>query len=284
VTAYDSATVRAYDSATVRAYDSATVTASDSATVTAYGSATVTAYDSATVTASDSATVTAYGSATVTASDSATVTAYDSATVTASDSATVTAYGSATVRAYDSATVRAYDSATVRAYDSATVRAYGSATVRAYGSATVTASKYVAVHLHSKKVKLTGGVVIDVTDIDLSDRATWLDYHGIRTSRGRVVVFKAVDDKWSTDRGFVYKPGAKLEAPDWNARNECGGGLHFSPSPSHALAYHNGATKYVAVSVAVDDLVPITGGTAKCKARACKVLHEVDLDGKKVAS
>jgi hypothetical protein len=229
--------------------------------------------------------VRAYGSATVTAYGSATVRAYGSATVRAYDSATVRAYGSATVTAYDSATVTAYGSATVRAYDSATVTAYGSATVRAYGSATVTASPKVAVHLHSGYAKVTGGVLIDHT-ADLSNAADWCEYHGVKvTKAGVATLYKAVDDAWTTPRGFDYSPGSKPKAPDWSADNSCGGGLHFSPSPAQALAYHAAATRFVAVGVKVADLRPILdgGGPAKAKApavvRACR---PVDIDGNEV--
>ena len=242
---------------------------SDSATVRAYGSATVRAYGSATVTA--------YGSATVTASGSATVRAYDSATVTAYGSATVRAYGSATVRAYDSATVRAYDSATVTAYDSATVRAYDSATVRAYDSATVTAGSHTAVHLHSGHARIEGGVVIDHLAVNETDPHVWCDYHGVQVEDGIATVYKAVNDQWTTYRGVDYSPGALPSCIDFAPTNECGGGLHFGPTPGHALAYHSGATKFVAVGVRVDELVPITGDTAKCKVpRVVRACVEVD--------
>ena len=196
----------------------------------------------------------------------------------------VVSYGSATVTAYGSATVTAYDSAPVTAYGSATVRAYDSATVRAYGSATVTASIKVAIHLHSGYAKIKGGVLIDHT-ADLSDPLNWCEYHGVKVKAGIATLYKAVDDKWTTDRGFDYSPGAKPIAPDWSDDNACGGGLHFSPSPTQALAYHDEATKFVAVGVKVADLRPIPGGTAKAKApRVVRACREVDIDGNEVKS
>ena len=204
--------------------------------------------------------------------------------VVSSGSATVRAYDSATVTAYGSATVRAYDSATVRAYGSATVTAYDSATVRAYDSATVTASKCVAVHLHSADVTVQGGVVIDVSK-PLTDPADWCEYHGIKVSEaGVATVFKAVDDNYLSGYGMSYKPGSKPVAPDWRDNTECGGGLHFSPSPTQALAYHNAVTeRFLAVGVKVADLRPIPGGTAKCKApRVVRACVEVDIDGRPV--
>ena len=284
VTASGSATVRAYDSATVRASGSATVTAYGSATVRAYDSATVTAYGSATVRASGSATVTAYGSATVRAYGSATVTASGSATVTAYDSATVTASGSATVTAYDSATVTAYHSATVRASGSATVTAYNSATVTASGSATVRASSHVAVHVHSGYATISGGVLIDHPIANLTDPAMWCAYHGVTVTDGIATLHKAVNDNWTTDRGTDYSPGATPEAPDWRDNHDCGNGLHFSPWPWQAQQYHSGATKFVAVGVALADLRPILGGTPKCKAPAVIVAcREVTIDGEPIA-
>jgi hypothetical protein len=293
VRAFGSATVRAFGSATVEAFDSATVRASGSATVEAFGSATVEASDSATVEAFDSATVRAFdsatveasGSATVRASGSATVRAFGSATVEAFDSATVRAFVSATVEASGSATVRASGSATVRAFGSATVEASGSATVEASGSATVQASSHVAIHLHSGHVHVEGGVVIDHVAVDQNDPQTWCDYHGVQVVDGIATVYKAVNDSWSTSRGVDYRPGSTPECPDWTDDNECGGGLHFGPTPGHAEYYHDEATRFVAVGVAVADLRPILGSTAKCKApRVVTPCVEVDVHGRVVES
>ena len=238
---------------------------------------------SATVEASGSATVRASGSATVRASGSATVRASGSATVEASGSATVRASGSATVEAWDSATVEASGSATVEASGSATVRAWGSATVEAWDSATVRASSHVAVHLHSGRATVAGGVLIDHTTIDLTDPQTWCDYHGVPVVDGIATLHKAVGDDWSTDRGTDYSPGSLPEAPDWRDDHECGGGLHFSPHPRQSRSYYLKATRYLAVGVALADLRPIAGGTPKAKApRVVIACREVDIDGKEV--
>ena len=231
-----------------------------------------------------SATVGAYGSATVVAYGSATVVAYGSATVRASGSATVRAYDSATVRAYDSATVRAYDSATVRAYDSATVRAYGSAGIHVHHYSKTKAGKFVPVHLHDATAEVEGGVVIDVSK-SLQDPRDWCAYHGVEVSKaGIATVYKAVDDNYTTPRGVDYSPGRKPKCDDWSPTIYCGNGLHFSPTPVLAREYHLQATKFLAVGVKVDDLVPILGsGAAKCKAPAVvRACVEVDIHGKPV--
>jgi hypothetical protein len=282
VRAYGTATVEAYGSATVRAYGTATVRAYDTATVRAYGSATVGAYGTATVRAYDTATVEAYGSATVRAYDTATVRAYGTATVEAYDTATVRAYGTATVGAYGTATVRAYDTATVRAYGSATVRAYGSATVRAYGSATVEAAPHVAVHLHSARATITGGVVIDIANLDLTDPRVWADHHGVQVIDGEAILYKATGHDLIAGADYgkptSYQVGTTVTAQDWRDNHDCGGGLHISPRPDQARRYRNGedGTRYLRVAAPLADLRPIEAD--KAKARSVRVLAEVDID------
>jgi hypothetical protein len=260
------------------------VVKNDSSTVTAYGSSTVTAYGSSTVTAYDSSTVRACDSSTVTACDSSTVRACDSSTVTACDSSTVRAYGSSTVRAYGSSTVRAYGSSTVTAYDSSTVRACDSSTVRACDSSTVRATPLVAIYLHNATVKVSGGVVLDHSNLAGFDAKAWCEYHGVKVSRGIATLYKAVNDKWTTDRGTDYSPGSKPSCNDFRDTDACGHGLHFGPTPVHALAYYHEATRFVAVGVRLDELRPITGDTAKAKApRVVRACVEVDIDGNVIA-
>ena len=120
----------------------------------------------------------------------------------------------------------------------------------------------------------------------LTDPREWCDYHGVLISKaGVATVYKAVTDSYLSGWGMAYTPGSKPFARDWVDNNDCANGLHFSPSPSQALAYHQEATRFLACGVKVDDLRPIPGGTAKCKApRVVRACVEVDIDGKPVAS
>ena len=181
-----------------------------------------------------------------------------------------------------------YDSATVTAYDSATVRAYGSATVTAYGSATVTAASYVAVHLHSARAKVAGGVVIDIASINLTEPATWCEYHGVAVADGVVTLYKALGDDLTSGHQYgtviTWTPGQTLTAPDWDNAARCGQGLHLGPTAHHATAYRPDATRWVAVQSPLDGLVPILDSTAKCKVRSCTVVGFVDCDGNEVAA
>ena len=66
-------------------------------------------------------------------------------------------------------------SALVHASGSASVIAWDSVSVHAWDSVSVRAGSHVAVHLHSAHATVTGGVVIDLTQIDLDDTDLELD-------------------------------------------------------------------------------------------------------------
>jgi hypothetical protein len=184
-----------------------------------------------------------------------------------------------------SAHVKAWGSAHVEASGSAHVKASGSAHVEAWGSAHVKASPYVAVHLHSQRVTLAGGVVIDMTAIDESDPQTWCDLHGVKTKRGVASLFKALDADLCAGHQYVkteYAVGKRVTAADWRDDGLCGGGLHLGPTTGHATDYRSDAKRWVRVEAKVADLRPIIGGTAKAKVKSCKVVAEVDRWGVEV--
>jgi len=249
--------------------------ASGSASVWASGSASVWASGSASVWAYNSASVRAYGSASVRASGSASVMASGSASVWASGSASVWASGSASVWAYNSASVRASGSASVWAYNSASVWASGSASVRA--------GKSVAVHKQSEKAKIVGGVVIN--PYRPTTAKAWCKEYHVKVVAGVATVYKAVRENYQSSRGGDYTPGTVPVAHDWDGgKAECGGGMHFSPSPMMALDFDPQATRFMECRIALKDMrTPKAGDESphKCKARGCcKPVRECDRNGK----
>ena len=213
---------------------------------------------------------------------SSTVVAWGSSTVVARESSTVEAWGSSRVEAWGSSTVVARESSTVEAWESSTVVAWGSSRVEAWGSSTVVASKFVAIHLHSSRAVVAGGVLIDLTKLDLTSAPDWLDYHGVKVDEeGRALVYKAVNDEWQTTRGkeWTYSPGSTVVAKDFKPTKECGKGLHFGITPRHAKNFYQEATRFVVVKVLADDLIPLED---KCKVASCEVLYEVDIDGEPI--
>jgi hypothetical protein len=191
--------------------------------------------------------------------------------------------------AWGSSRVEAWGSSRVEARGSSSVVARDSSRVEARDSSSVEAGKYVAVHLHSGRPKIEGGVVIDITQLDLDKHEDWADYHGVKANDdGHLIVYKAVDGDLKSGRGFHYPIGETVTAPDWEANTYCGQGLHFSPSPAQARDYHREATRFLKCAVAPEDLVILDGSdtytTPKLKARAAKVLCEVDLHGDEVTA
>ena len=195
------------------------------------------------------------------------------------------------IRASGSATVRAWGSATVEASGSATVLAWGSATVRAWDSATVLASGlYVVTRRLSTSATVTGGTILDLTTLDLTSIDNWAAYHGATVEDGIVTLYKCLPQDLTSGtswgRHTVWPTSGDIECDDFEATDERGHGLHLSPTPEHAWAYLSDESRprLLEVTAPLDDIVPITGGTAKCKVRSCTVVREVDVMGRPVTS
>ena len=217
---------------------------------------------------------------------SSSVVAWGSSSVVARGSSSVEAWGSSSVVAWGSSSVVAWESSSVEARESSSVEAWESSSVVARGSSSVVASKFTAVHLHSASATVSGGVVIDITALDLTGLADWAEYHGVTVEGGEVIVYKAVDDDLRSGRGFAYPIGETVVCHDWRAEAECGNGLHLSPSPTQACAYFREATRFLRCAVPVGELVIIDGEythmTPKLKAKTVRVICEVDVHGREI--
>ena len=174
---------------------------------------------------------------------------------------------------------------TVRDSRGLDVRAYESATVRAYDAATVTAGACVAVHLFSAKATINGGVIIDVTTIDVSGAKQWADYHGAEINGDEIFLYKALSGDLVSgktyDSRIKWPTSGVVSCDDWEPNNKCGGGLHLSPHPHQAAQYCEAeAERMLLCSVKLEDIYPIpTTSRPKCKVRNVTVLREVTLGG-----
>jgi hypothetical protein len=195
--------------------------------------------------------------------------------LTDSGSSRVEASGSSRVVASGSSSVEASGSSRVEAWGSSRVVARDSSSVEAWGSGSVEAGKYVAVHLHSQRVILSGGVVIDMTQVAPTDLGDWCDLTGVQIVDGRLTVYKAVDDDLRSGYGFEYPIGTEVTDTRWRDDHDCGGGLHFSPSPAAARAHFPEATHFLACTVAADEVRCIDA--SKLKAPRATVVREVTL-------
>ena len=173
-------------------------------------------------------------------------------------------------------------------------RAAGNAVVHLDGHAALNrAGSAVTVYLHSTHATTSGGNVVDLTTANLQDGGEWADHHAIDIldpdetplHTTVAVLFKAVRDDLRSSHEFAYPIGETVVCPDWADTNECGRGLHFSPSPAEAHDYDTEATRYLECHVPIDQLRPLTGGgSAKCKASRALVLREVDRYGDPVTA
>ena len=211
----------------------------------------------------------------------------------------VEAWGSSHVVAWESSHVEARGSSHVEAWESSHVEAWGSSHVEAWAAAQVAAhdrsqvqaGQHNAVTDHGPSTRIKGGVIITPPAITTAE--AWCEWYGVEVVDGVAVLFKAVDDEyrsgWQTPDGgrIAYAPGAAPEAPDWDGGTaECGGGLHFSPSPGGAKGFNCDATRYVACPVALADIAVHHPALYPEKVKARRVTepgcYEVDARGRRV--
>ena len=201
------------------------------------------------------------------------------------ESSHVVAWGSSHVEAWGSSHVEARESSHVEARGSSHVEAWESSHVEAWELSHVVASKYVSVQLYGSRITVTGGVQIRTPDINTVEG--WCDYYGVPIVDGVVTLFKGVGENYISARGGNYAPGTIPEAVDWDGgKEECGGGLHFSPCVSGTTRYVPEAKRWVACPVAVADIVVTFPAEYPDKVKAprcCAPVYEVDRNGKAVA-
>lgn len=103
---------------------------------------------------------------------------------------------------------------------------------------------------------------------------------------GVVVLFKAVNDVYMSEKGGDYTPGTIPVAHDWDGgKSECGGGLHFCATPAMAKTFNRKATRFVACPIKLADIATHAKAEYphKVKARGCCwPTWEVDINGKAI--
>jgi len=171
-----------------------------------------------------------------------------------------------------------------RGSSSPRMEAWGSSSPRmeAWESSSVTGSvgkhSLVGVLRHDKaKVDLPGAVILKTPE-EITTLTDWIDYYGLEADKKQLTVYKLVGADLKSGHGTLYEIGTAVSCPDFSPEPRCGNGLHFSPSPSATHKYASG-TRYLACQVHRKDVILLGD---KIKAKECKVLHEVDIDGVKI--
>lgn len=204
--------------------------------------------------------------------------------------------GKANVRIYDGTVnyFRGDGSGVAHFYGSTVANVYGG-NVEAYdlvslivrAQAKIRAGSNVVVRLEGCTMPVEGGIIRQSNQAQWTPEE-WAQNYGVKTEEtedGTVLtVFKCVDSGYYSQFERAYKrtcyaPGSNPIADDWHERRECGGGLHFSPTPVHADKYVGegevtmGSRRYLACTIPASEAVPLDD---KIKAR--RVLKSVEVD------
>lgn len=131
---------------------------------------------------------------------------------------------------------------------------------------------------------MTGGIKMRVKKNTAKE---WCDYYGVEVKNGIAVLYKAVNEGYSSnhDPSFKWVPGTKPEVSYFCKKTECEKGLHFSPHPTMTHQFIDNPAHYLACPVKVSDIVIHPNGAypEKCKAqRVCAPIWEVNEYGEKI--
>lgn len=156
--------------------------------------------------------------------------------------------------------------------------------IRLFSALKITASLHVTILLHGTAKRITGGRKLKAHKPVTAKQ--WCAHYGVSVIKNIAILFKAVNDDFTSPHKFSYAPGAIPVAPDWDGGTlECGGGLHFSPSPAMALEFHADAKRFVACPVKLADIAVHPDGNYPQKVKAkgcCGPVYEVDRKGKRI--
>ena len=223
---------------------------------------------SAVLRGSSSAVLRGSSSAELWESSSAVLLGSSSAVLRESSSAVLLGSSSAVLWGSSSAELRESSSAVL--WGSSSAVASGNAFLRIFSALKITATAHVVILLHGKAKTITGGKKIKAHKPKTP--LAWCKHRGVNSNNGVAVLYKAVNDDYKSPHGTSYAPGSVPVANDWDGgKAECGGGLHFSPSPAAARNFHFEAKRYVACSVALKDIAVHPDGDypEKIKAKGC---------------
>ena len=189
----------------------------------------------------------------------------------------------ASAELWENASAELRENASAELWGNASAEASGNVFLRVFSALKIVASASVIILMHGKSESITGGQRIQAKQIKTVK--DWCELYGVPIVGGVVILYKGVNDQFTTDKGCYYTPGTIPTAPDWDGgKEECGGGLHFSPCPQMTLEFYIHATKFVGCPISIKDIVVHPNGTYPQKVKAkgcCGPVFEVDRKGNK---
>ncbi len=213
------------------------------------------------------------------------VVAREQSHVVAREQSHVEAMGQSHVEAMGQSHVVAMEQSHVEAREQSHVVARGQSHVVAWEQSHVQCrSPYACVILKSITAKCIGR---HIGDKPITPKE-YLVACGVEIKNQFVTLYKSV----RTDQISFHEPGLKYDigketiALDWDAesKDECGKGLHLSPTVGQARSFNDAGT-YLACRVKLQDMASLPAYAKypdKIRARACTPLYRVDEDGIKL--
>jgi hypothetical protein len=138
--------------------------------------------------------------------------------------------------------------------------------------------------MHGKAQSIEGGKKVKAVKPQTAKE--WCAFWGVEVKDKIAMLYKGVGDDFRSQHGGDYTPGSTPKSDTWTTEEECGSGLHFSPTPRHTLEFNSSATKFVRCGVKVTEIVIHPDGDypSKCKApRVFTPCVEVDITSKERA-
>lgn len=287
VFAKNEATVYAKGSAIVHANMNATIYAEDKVEVYANDNVNVYANNDVFVFAKNNVNVHARDAARVCAEDNTSVYCGEHSEIEAFDNAIIYARGYAVIKAKNHAIVNAWEFVNVHAQGNVVVNANGNAIIQVADNVTVNAGKHNIINFDVDNYvgKINGGIQVEIPKIKTAEE--WCEYWGVEVKDGVAILYKGTDDDYSTfcarSADIYYRPGETPRAPDWDdGKKECGGGLHFSPTPFHVFGFRCNVDHFIACPVRIDEIVVHYPAEYPEKVKAPRVYkpcYEVDING-----
>ena len=147
----------------------------------------------------------------------------------------------------------------------------------------VATSPHVSILAKSRSSLIIGGYILGNKPLTPSE---WLCACNVLIERGKAILFKSLKTDWTTQNEVSFKVGKITTASDWDDTftDECGKGLHFSPTVAQAKQFRNEGV-FIACEVAVKDMASLPAYAQypdKIRARSCKVLYQVNEKGEKL--
>jgi hypothetical protein len=234
--------------------------------VEARGNSSVEAWGNSSVEAWGNSSVVAWGNSSVVARGNSSVVAWENSSVVARGNSSVVARGNSSVEAWENSSVVAWENSSVEAWGNSSVKVFSE-----YCNIKKALQETVIIYIDTKgkpkKVSKTASVIFKKTA--KYTKKDFLEiYENNKADKEHIYLYKSVNPKTNCDfyTGKIKYEGI-VKCPDWksNKEQECGSGLHLSPTPELALRYNQG--KILKCKVAIKDFVvyPYNIDKVRCK-------------------